>query len=181
MKNSWMRLIGCVALTALLMAITACSDRNIPAYVQNPTLKNLSTQQRTLLRDISQSHIQVIKRGMLFTFVIPTDYFFESASRALKPAREKALDRLAQFIHDYTLYFAHPQVSVSGYTDKTWLSPARDLLSLHYADAIAEFLREDGIDSGMIKMRGEGAKNPIASNRDASGTTLNRRVVVEVS
>ncbi len=177
MKQSRMRWI--YLFLVICVGMTACSDQ-IPAYMHNPALKNLSAQQRALLSDMCQSHIQVIKHGMRFTFVIPTDYFFERTTRTLRPSREKALDRLAQFIHDYTRYFEHPAVRVSGYTDTVWLSPARDMLSLHYANAVAEFLREDGIASEIIQMRGEGAHHPIASNKDPEGAMYNRRVVVQV-
>ncbi len=175
MIKPWIKIFSCCA---ILAGLTAC--HHIPTYVENPIVKNLSDHQQKMLADIETSGIQVIKQGMRFTFVIPTDCFFNRETLELKSHREKDLDRLAQFIHSYNGYFAHPQVSVSGYTDKVWLSPARDKLSLHYADTIAEYLREDGIDSSMLRVRGEGAKFPIASNQYAMGTSFNRRVVVTV-
>lgn len=180
MKNKWMssglKLFCCCALFA---GLAACSKE--PAYVKNPVITNLPEHQRHLLADIETSGIQVIKQGMRFTFVIPTDCFFVKETRALKTHREKDLDRLAQFIHRYSNYFAKPQVRISGYTDKVWISPARDILSLHYAETIAEYLREDGVDANTILVRGEGAKHPIASNQYPMGTAFNRRVVITIN
>lgn len=174
---------GFVALLLIIMMsffITACHEKIEPDYIKNPIYSNLTDMQRSLLRDIAASGIQVVKEGMRFTFIIPTDCFFVKDTRELKTHRERILDELAQFIHDYSNYFNYPRVRISGYTDKTWLSPARDLLSLHYAQTIAEYLREDGVNAKTIRVRGEGAKNPIASNQYPMGTAFNRRVVIVV-
>lgn len=165
---------------SLLMSFGLLGCHALPAYVINPTLENLTSTERRLLRETEHTGIQVIKQGMVFTFVIPTDCFFMKDTRELKSHREKDLDRLAQFLDSYSSYFANPHIYITGYTDKTWLSPARDLLSLHYAETIATYLREDGLDSKIVLVVGDGAKHPIASNRYPMGTAFNRRVVVTI-
>lgn len=163
---------------SVLFALAGCHA--LPAYIVNPTLENLTSTERRLLHDTEHTGIQVIKQGMVFTFVIPTDCFFMKDTRELKSHREKDIDRLAQFLDSYSSYFANPRIYITGYTDKTWLSPARDLLSLHYAETIATYFREDGLDSKVVLVVGDGAKNPIASNRYPMGTAFNRRVVVTI-
>lgn len=177
MKARW--IIFSALLIGAFFSITAC--HRVPAYVDNPTVENLSAQDQQLLRDIEGSGIQVIKQGMLFTFVIPTDCFFSKDTRALKEKRERDLDRLAQFLNHYGRYFAAPTITIAGYTDKTWISPARDLLSLHYAETIATYLREDGLNSNMISVDGLGAKRAIASNSYPMGASFNRRIEVTIS
>jgi len=180
MKQRTKLFCGLLFLIPLFITLSSCTQHTIPRYIENPVEENLSPMQRSLLGDIEKTGIQIIKQGMRFTFVIPTDCFFTMDTHELKPHREIALDRLAQFINSYAAYFEHPHVKVSGYTDKVWLSPARDLLSIHYADTIAEYLREDGINSSIISVRGCGAKHPIASNHYPMGTAFNRRVEVMV-
>ena len=167
-------------LVSLLMLSGLFGCHAFPAYVVNPTLENLTSTERQLLRDTEHTGIQVIKQGMVFTFVIPTDCFFMKDTRELKSHREKDLDRLAQFLDNYSSYFSNPHIYITGYTDKTWLSPARDLLSLHYAETIATYFREDGLDSKVVLVVGDGAKHPIASNRYPMGTAFNRRVVITI-
>lgn len=179
MKNKWMMiLIGVFLSTTILLGLTAC-DRTPPAYLENPVLKNLPKKQQKLLADIETSGIQVIKQGMQFTFVIPTDYFFDKETRALKEECDADLDRLAIFIKLYTAYFIHPQITVSGYADKVWLHAARKKMTMHYAETIATVLQEDGV-SNIITVRGEGAKHPIASNHYPMGTSFNKRVEVVI-
>lgn len=163
---------------SILFGLVGCHA--LPVYVTNPTLKNLTSTERRLLRDTEHTGIQVIKQGMVFTFVIPTDCFFMKDTRELKSHREKDIDRLAQFLDSYSSYFVNPRIYITGYTDKTWLSPARDLLSLHYAETIATYLREDGLDSKIVLVVGDGAKHPIASNQYPMGTAFNRRVVITI-
>ena len=182
-KNKWIKLLSVMLVASTLFAgLTGCAKKDeIPAYIQNPSVQNLSDGQRKLLADIERSGIQVIKQGMLFTFVIPTDCFFSRETRMLKSHRDKDLDRLAQFIHEYSAYFSNPRrLTIAAYTDKVWLSPARDKLSMRYADSIATFLREDGIDANTMTVLGRGAKDPIGSNGYPMGASFNRRVVITV-
>ncbi len=178
-RNTFSR-IFIYALVGLLMLLGLVGCHALPAYVMDPALRNLTSTERRLLRETEHTGIQVIKQGMVFTFVIPTDCFFMKDTRELKPHREKDLDRLAQFLDSYSSYFSNPHIYITGYTDKTWLSPARDLLSLHYAETIATYFREDGLDSKVVLVVGDGAKHPIASNRYPMGTAFNRRVVVTI-
>ncbi|OGT41104.1 MAG: hypothetical protein A3F13_02945 [Gammaproteobacteria bacterium RIFCSPHIGHO2_12_FULL_40_19] len=183
MKKQWMNRIlkpfFCAAVIAVLFSgLAACHKE--PAYIENPIVRNLTNTERKLLGEIEASGIQVIKEGMVFTFVIPTDCFFVKQTRALKSHREKDLDWLAQFIYRYSMYFARPTVTITGHTDKTWLSPARDVLSMHYAEVVAAYFREDGIDPNIMTVNGKGAEHPIASNRYPMGTAFNRRVVITI-
>lgn len=159
--------------------LCACQEKPKPSYVENPLLQNLPIQQQQLLQKIAASRIVVIKEGMLFTFVIPTDCFFNREHRELKESQKQYLLLLAQFINEYSSYFKTFQVSVTGYTDKVWLYPARQKLSKLYAEDIAAALREGNVTVPMT-VRGAGAKDPIASNRYPNGTVYNRRVVVKL-
>ncbi|MCX7121408.1 MAG: OmpA family protein [Gammaproteobacteria bacterium] len=180
MTKKWITSFVCAGLlVALFAGLSGCAHDAVPAYVKDPVLQNLTAHERRLIVDIDSSGIQVIKQGMRFTFVIPTDGFFENDTRELNPARDKDLDRLAEFIVRYTRYFAHPKVSVTGYTDKVWLNPTRRKLSRHYADAITTVLQDDGVSS-IVSVGGEGAKHPIASNHYPMGTAFNRRVEVTI-
>ena len=87
MKKQWMtraliKSFFCAATIGVLLGGLSACDRE-PTYVENPIIKNLSDNQRRLLGEIESSGIQVIKEGMVFTFVIPTDCFFVKQTRAL--------------------------------------------------------------------------------------------------
>lgn len=165
----------------ILLGLVGCSSSSsLPVYMRDPTVRNLSKTQQHLLREIERSGIQVIKQGMIFTFVIPTDCFFVKDTRELKAHREKDIDRLSEFLDNYSQYFVSSHIYITGHTDKTWLPRAGNLLSFHYAETIAQYMREDGLDSKIVLVVGEGARNPIASNGYPMGASFNRRVVVMI-
>lgn len=181
MKIQWMlRSLLIFLFSFSIIQLTGCHKTGVPAYIVNPITKNLPDAQIKRLHYIENSGIQVIKQGMRFTFVIPIDCFFTRDKRQLMRYREKDMDIFAQFIREYISYFRHPRIKVYGYSDKVWFAPARDKISLHYARTVAGYLIEDGIDPGLIKIKGEGAKHPIASNGYPMGTAFNRRVEVIV-
>ena len=166
-------------LTLALFFLTACS--NAPGhYMNNPVIANLTDEQQAILAYIETTGIQVIKQGMRFTFVIPDDAFFSRRTRALKESREKDIDTLARFIRSYMLYFEHPKVTVTGYSDVVFLEPERNKLSKQFADTIADYLREDGISSDLITVKGEGANHSIGSNCYPMGSAFNRRVEIVI-
>lgn len=167
-----------VIIIFFMVVVAGC--HRVSAFDENPTVDNLSSEEKTLLAEIEHSGIQVIQQGMIFIFVIPTDCFFSKDTRELKRHRPKDIDRLALFLRYYMNHFRDPHVTITGYTDKVWISQARDRLSLHYAETIADFLRQDDVSPDRIFVSGAGAKDPIAANGYPMGASFNRRVVVVV-
>lgn len=168
-----------LVITLLVLSIAGCG-KPVPSYISNPSLAHLTRHQRDLLYRIEHSGIQVIRQGMRFTFVIPTDCFFTKDTYELKSHREKVIENLATFARDYMHYFSHPWVRITGYTDQVWLAPTRDALSLHYAEIIADYLREDGVEPDRVIVNGLGAKEAVAANGYSMGASFNRRVEVMI-
>lgn len=172
-----MKKCGVVLLLCLnLLLLTACS--HVPVYMENPKIQELTDYQKSLLRHIKKANIHIIKKAMVFQFSIPTDQYFTHDTHALRACREKDLFYLAQFLRSYGAYFASPKITVTGHTDKIWLYPQRQLLSMHYAQTIAAYLSQGGV--GYMIVRGVGATEPTASNEYPSGSVHNRRVVVTI-
>ena len=167
-----------LCLFVFIVLLAACNRK--VTYTENPEWSNLSDRQQAMLTYLETTGMQVIKQGMRFTFVIPTDCFFVKTTRELKAHRVKDLMVLAQFIRSYTNYFVSSRIKITGYTDEVWLAPARDKLSLRYAKTIASNLEENGVHSRMIDVRGSGANHPIASNEYPMGTAFNKRVEITI-
>ena len=159
-------------------AITSCNKE--PNYIRDAKVSNLTSVQINELYKLEQSGIQIVKQGLRFTFIIPVDCFFVKDTRKLKDYRAADLDRLSNFIRSYLRYFDHPTVTITGYTDTVLLSPARDKLSLHYANTVASYLQANGVPDETLEIRGKGASDKIASNAYPMGASFNRRVVIEI-
>jgi len=72
------------------------------------------------------------------------------------------------------------KISLEGHSDKTGEEDFNRKLSLDRAQAVADFLIANGIDSERLLVRGFGADQPIASNEDEIGRARNRRVELRV-
>jgi len=78
---------------------------------------------------------------------------------------------------------AHPdyKVNLVGNTDSIGGAKYNDTLALKRANAVAQFLQKYGASSSQIVVKGDGKRNPEASNKDVNGRFMNRRVVVTVT
>lgn len=171
------KLVAALGLVACLVGMVGCG-KEVPAYDVNPTMSNLSDHQQADIKIIIASGAQVLKRGMLFRFILPIDTFFDRDSRALKVSKEKALFAMGNFLSTYQRYFNKPRIVVAGFSDRVWLYPKRKHLSQQYANTVARYLAIAQVPLKVKNIKGYGAKHPIASNKYPKGTAYNRRVEV---
>jgi outer membrane protein OmpA-like peptidoglycan-associated protein len=94
----------------------------------------------------------------------------------LNPGASRNLDQLAQFLAE------HPDrhVEIDGYTDSVGTDGYNQALSQERADSVKSALVTRGIDPSRIVTKGYGKEFAIASNSDAAGRQLNRRVEVVI-
>jgi outer membrane protein OmpA-like peptidoglycan-associated protein len=112
-------------------------------------------------------------RGIVLTL---GDVLFDTGRAQLNPGAALKLDRLAQFLNE------HPdrRVQVEGFTDSVGSDGYNQDLSQRRADAVKAALIGRGIDPTRINTEGYGKAYPVASNSEASGRQLNRRVEVVI-
>jgi outer membrane protein OmpA-like peptidoglycan-associated protein len=113
-------------------------------------------------------------RGMVVTI---SDLLFDTGSAHLKPGGERVIDRLADFMKAYP----ERRVAIEGFTDSVGNPAYNQDLSERRADAVRLALVDRGIDPARIVARGYGKEYPVASNNDAAGRQMNRRVEVVIS
>jgi Outer membrane protein and related peptidoglycan-associated (lipo)proteins len=84
------------------------------------------------------------------------------------------LDRLAKSLKD------NPgvEIEIRGYTDGLGKASANTQLSRMRAEAVRQYLVNQGIDPQRVRAMGFGPNNPIGDNRTAAGRALNRRIEV---
>lgn len=77
----------------------------------------------------------------------------------------------------------HPQrtVLIEGYTDSRGSDAYNLGLSERRAEAVQDFLLENGISPDRVRARGYGKAYPVASNATEAGRLQNRRVEVVIS
>jgi OOP family OmpA-OmpF porin len=78
----------------------------------------------------------------------------------------------------YNALVANPnvQVEISGHTDNVGSQQSNQVLSLKRAQAVRNWLVQEGIASNRMKTVGKGLNEPISSNETDAGRAENRRI-----
>jgi outer membrane protein OmpA-like peptidoglycan-associated protein len=111
------------------------------------------------------------ERGATFDL---QDVLFETGSARLRPGAAEQLRPLASYLS------ANPDVPVriDGHTDSVGSDAANQLLSERRAEAVRAALGAMAVEESEFEVAGHGETMPTASNADANGRQLNRRVEV---
>jgi outer membrane protein OmpA-like peptidoglycan-associated protein len=105
------------------------------------------------------------------------DVLFKVGKYALSTEAQLKLAKLSGIIE------AHPglNLAIDGYTDNTGTLALNMTLSQQRADAVRQFLIEQGLSPDTISAKGLGPTDPIADNSTPAGRKQNRRVDIVVS
>lgn len=171
MKNYAFKRLGMVLLSLGFFAVTVCYGA--PYHAWTP-------YQKKLVSKLRHSHVQVIKQAEVLKIVIPTDRFFRSQTTRLRRSCLESMGKIVSLMKSYTAAYKHPRIRVSGYTDTVFSPKRRQKLSTGYAKTIAAYLWNNGVPERWIRVKGYGARHPIASNRTPAGAAFNRRVVIRI-
>ena len=102
------------------------------------------------------------------------DMLFEFDSDKLSSGANKTLELLLDFI----LQNSFKMLNVEGHTDSFGKPSYNKQLSLRRAEAIATYLRQNGIPANKIKTAGFGDTRPLNKNQSAKERAQNRRVEI---
>jgi len=101
---------------------------------------------------------------------------FAPSSFIVPTSASKEIEKLKSFMKEYKGY----TIEIGGHTDSIGEANINQLLSEKRAKALADVLVKGGISPDRIKAQGFGESLPIASNMEAQGRALNRRVEVKM-
>jgi len=105
------------------------------------------------------------------------DVLFDTGKYSLKPGARERLAKVAGIL----LAYPSLHVDVEGHTDSTGTPEFNQRLSQERAQAVRDYLIEQGVKQPDITARGFGQDQPVATNGTAAGRQLNRRVDLVVT
>jgi len=113
-----------------------------------------------------------IRREARGTIVSLADILFDFNKATLKRDVEFALVRIATILNQ----FPEMRIRVEGHTDNVGRAEYNQELSQRRAQAVHDFLAEQGVAAERMTVEGFGMTRPIADNSTADGRQQNRRV-----
>ena len=102
--------------------------------------------------------------------------FFDTGKSTLRPESNAELDRLVKLLKDVPSL----KVEISGHTDNTGSATLNATLSQDRAQAVVNYVKGKGIDTGRLTAKGYGSSMPVATNGTAAGRQENRRTEFEI-
>ena len=105
------------------------------------------------------------------TFVLNYVTFETGSAELTEMSKKYALANVVEAMNEYSDLV----VGLGGYTDNTGDATANLELSQQRADAVRDYLMEQGIDGGRLVATGYGDANPIGDNDTEAGREENRR------
>ncbi|HSF56672.1 MAG TPA: OmpA family protein [Candidatus Binatia bacterium] len=103
-----------------------------------------------------------------------SDVLFEFDKAALKAGSARSLAKITEFLRENP----QRQITIEGYTDNVGSDNYNLELSQRRAEAVRDFLVQNGISADRITARGLGEEYPVASNETEAGRQQNRRVQI---
>jgi outer membrane protein OmpA-like peptidoglycan-associated protein len=125
--------------------------------------------------------IQMVQQADRLIVTISTDVYFVAGTTTVKEERRIDLRNVSEFIKSFSKNYPHSVIKVTGYTDRIFAHKTQLQVSQNYAEAIAAYLFNAGINPKRIAVQGRGASEPIAGEYEPSSAALNRRVVVQIN
>jgi outer membrane protein OmpA-like peptidoglycan-associated protein len=102
---------------------------------------------------------------------------FHTEKATFKPGVTKELDGMIAIMNKFPL----ATFAIRGYTDTTGSVTGNLKLSDKRANAVRNYLVENGIDTSRLTAKGYGQESPIDTNDTRAGRANNRRVEVKVT
>jgi outer membrane protein OmpA-like peptidoglycan-associated protein len=105
------------------------------------------------------------------------DVLFDTGKYNLRMPAQLGLAKLSGIV------LSHPglKLAIEGYTDTTGTAAFNQTLSEQRANAVRDYLVQQGLDAGTVTAEGFGPANPVASNDTPQGRQQNRRVEIIIS
>lgn len=135
---------------------------------QNQRIQQLQDQ-------LAQLRSGQARGGMVLT--LGSDVMFDTGKSELKPGAESTIRQVAAFLRQHR----DRSVVVRGYTDNVGSADFNMRLSQARANAVKAALVEAGVSPDQVSAFGMGESAPVATNSDAGGRQLNRRVELAIS
>ena len=137
--------------------------------------REMDRQAKEIESDVEGTEVKRVGEGIALTF--ESGVLFDSNSSRLSPQAKRTLSDLAANLNKYE---DKRQVLIVGHTDSEGAEASNQRLAEARAEAVADFLAQEGVPRSQVSTSGKGEREPIASNETVDGRQQNRRVEIAI-
>ncbi|MBQ4834350.1 OmpA family protein [Pseudoalteromonas sp. MMG010] len=136
----------------------------------------MDKQEQAFRDELAGSGVEVVREGDNLRLVMPANITFASDQSYITSGFYNTLDAIAKVMNKYEKTY----LSIQGHTDSTGKDSYNMNLSRDRAQSVKNYLVNQQIIAARMSTRGYGESQPVASNDNANGRALNRRVEIQI-
>lgn len=136
----------------------------------------MDKQAKEIENQIPGAEVERVGDGIVINFDENSGVFFETGKFNVSGESATMLTKLANVMKEYK----DTNIIITGHTDSVGADAANMTLSKNRAQAVENFLTNQGVARSRFTTKWYGETNPIASNETAAGRAKNRRVTLGI-
>jgi len=157
-----------------LVATAEQKRAEIRLQTREQQIQDAERRAQELEQQLEELNAKQTNRGTVVTL---GDVLFAVGSAELSPAGVTNVQKLAEYLQENP----ERRAMIEGFTDSTGSETFNQQLSERRAESVKRVLVRAGIEENRLQTMGYGESFPVASNDNAGGRQLNRRVEVVIS
>ncbi|MFZ4547031.1 MAG: OmpA family protein [Bacteroidales bacterium] len=130
----------------------------------------MDKQAEEIKKTVPDAKVERVGEGIVVEFSSAVLFGFDKSN--LSPDAKTNLNKLVNVVNTYP----DTDIEVQGHTDSKGTEAYNSKLSVNRAAAVSDYLRNSGISTNRISIKGFGESAPKYSNSSADGQSQNRRV-----
>lgn len=134
-------------------------------------------QESKLREQLANTGVSVERQGNQIKLTMPENITFATNSYVLSTQAQSALAQAAQTLATYN----ETTLTIVGHTDSSGNDAINNPLSYNRAQAVANYLYQNGVAASRMSVSGQGSRQPIAPNTTPEGKAQNRRVEILIN
>jgi len=130
----------------------------------------MDKQAEEIQNSVPDAKVERVGEGIVVEF--SSDVLFGFDKSDLSYESRNSLDKLVKVLN----YYPDTDMEVQGHTDSRGTDSYNQVLSERRAETVSTYLRNQGVASGRVRIRGFGEETPKYTNSTTTGRDQNRRV-----
>lgn len=137
----------------------------------------MDKQEAELRQELKGTGVSVSRKGDMVVLNMPGNVTFDTARSQIQGNFEPVLQNVARVINK----FDNTNVEIAGHTDNRGSIQTNQVLSQQRSEAVAGFLRGQGVNAKRLNTVAYGPSQPVADNQTEEGRAANRRVEITLT